>query len=74
MVLEGEFYDLGGVPEPQVEEPRQWAAFRQAVVMRKMGASSEQWQPPSPSSIIERMSQKKSRCPDFGQPEGGCRH
>ena len=43
MLREGEVYDLGGVPEPQAEEPRQWAAFRQAV-MRKMGPCSDQWQ------------------------------
>ena len=43
MLGEGEVYDLGEVPVLQAEEPRQWAAFRQAV-MRKMGSCSDRWQ------------------------------
>ena len=36
MLREGEVYENGGVPAPQAEEQRAWAAFRQAV-MQKMG-------------------------------------
>ena len=42
MLRESEVYENGGVPTPQAEEPRAWAAFRQAV-MRKMGPGSEEW-------------------------------
>jgi hypothetical protein len=43
MLRESEVYENGGEPTPQAEEPRAWAAFRQAV-MRKMGNGSDQWQ------------------------------